>query len=141
MSAYLQLSGLLGIFVTTMTSIGCVDRVIVEEDPLGGFSSEEAMCQQYCEVLNTCGYYGWDRCHGECNHPHETWPWLTGDCLDLRREAFVCVAGYTCDQYDRRGEEGDPCLEELYNWEAAGYECFGQYLESDGWQGGSSSGE
>ena len=28
-----------------------------------------------------------------------------------------------------------------YNWEAAGYERFGQYLESDGWQGGSSSGQ
>ena len=132
-------SRLFGLTILTTLTLGCVDRVIVEEDPLGGFVSEEAMCQQYCEVLNTCGSYGWGRCLGECIRPHEKWPWLTDECLGLRREAFVCVAGYTCDEYGRRGEEGDPCLDELYNWEAAGYECFGQYLESDGWQGGSGS--
>lgn len=135
-----RLFGLLGVVMMAASS-GCVERTIVEKDPLGGFVSEEAMCEQYCEVLDTCGSYGRARCLGECIHPHDKWPWLTDECLDLRRKAFVCVAGYaTCDEYDRRTREGDPCVEELYNWEAAGYECFGQYTETDGWQGSSSSG-
>lgn len=136
-----QVSVVLGVLMTMTVSIGCVDRTIVDAEPMDGFASEEAMCQRYCEVLDTCGYYGWERCIGECVYPHDKWPWLTDECLDLRREVFVCTAGYdTCDEYDRRSREGDPCLEKRYNWEAAGYECFGQYLESDGWQGGSSSG-
>jgi hypothetical protein len=134
-----RLFGLLGT-VIMMSSAGCVERVIVEEDPLGGFASEEAMCRRYCDVLDTCGYYDREVCLGECIRPHEKWPWLTDECLDLRREVFVCHAGYdTCDEYDRRSREGDPCLDEQYDWEAAGYECFGQYLESDGWQGSSGS--
>lgn len=134
-----MLLGLLGVVMTS--SAGCVDRVIVEEDPLGGFASEEAMCQQYCEVLDTCRSSHLEWCLGRCIHPRDTWPWLTDECLDLRRKAYVCVAGYdTCDEYDNRTREGDPCLDELYNWEAAGYECFGQYTETDGWQGSSSSG-
>jgi hypothetical protein len=136
----LELSALLGIAVMT-SSVSCVDRVIIEDDPLGGFASEEAMCQRYCEVLDTCGFYPWERCDLECNRPHEKWPWLTDECLALRRELFVCTASYdTCEEYSRPSNEGNSCLEERYNWEAAGYECFGQYLETDGWQGGSSSG-
>jgi hypothetical protein len=123
------------------SSAGCVDRVITKGDPLGGFSSEEAMCQQYCEVLDTCGHYDREWCLGDCIHPRDRWPWLTDECLDLRRKMIVCYAGYTCESYDNRGREGDPCVDEWYNWEAAGYECFGQYTESDGWQGGSSQGE
>ena len=138
MSSLLHRSGLLAAVMMALP-VGCVDRVIVDEDPLGGFASEEAMCQQYCEVLDTCGSYGWDRCLGECNHPHDKWPWLTDECLALRRKKFVCQAGYTCEDYDNRGREGDPCVDESYNWEAAGYECFGQYMETDGWQGSSNS--
>jgi hypothetical protein len=138
-SLFSKLARILGAAMVTST-VGCTDRVIVEEDPLGGIASEEAMCQRYCEVLNTCDSYGWDRCLGECNHPHNKWPWLTDECLDLRRTMIVCYAGYTCEDYGRRGREGDPCLDEQYNWEAAGYECFGQYLESEGWQASSSSG-
>jgi len=138
-----SLSRLLGLGILLMTStFGCTDRVSAEEDPLGGFASEEAMCQQYCEVITTCGtYYTWDRCDLECNRPRDKWPWLTDECLDLRRKMFVCKARYTCEDYDNRGREGDPCVDESYNWEAAGYECFGQYLESDGWQESSSSGQ
>ena len=141
MATCLELSGLLAVIVMAAPSIGCVDRTIVEEDPLGGFASEEEMCQRYCEVLDTCGYYDRETCLDECIRPHDKWPWLTDECLALRREVFVCQAGYdTCDEYDRRSREGDPCLAKQYDWEAAGYECFGQYLESDGWQGSSSSG-
>lgn len=141
MSAYLDLSGLLGVVVFTMSPLGCVDRVIVEEDPLGGFVSEEAMCQQYCEVLHTCGRQDRAYCLGNCLRPHDRWPWLTDECLDLRRKMIVCYTRYTCEDYDNRGREGDPCVDESYNWEAGNYECFGQYLESDGWQGSSSSGQ
>ena len=141
MSAYFQLSGLLGVCVTMTVSIACVDRVIVERDPLGGFASEEALCDRYCEVLNTCGYQNLVYCLGNCINPRDRWPFLSDECLDLRREMIVCYAGYTCEDYDHRGREGDPCVEEGYNWEAAGYECFGQYTETDGWQGGSSQGE
>jgi hypothetical protein len=123
----------------TTSMFGCVERVIVEEDPLGGFASEEAMCQRYCEVVTTCGtQYTWDRCDLVCNRPREKWPWLTDECLALRRELFVCRAGQSCEEYDKIGPE-DLCFDEWYDWEAAGYECFGQYLETDGWQGSSSS--
>lgn len=119
----------------TLSSVNCVDRVITEEDPLGGFPSEEALCEQYCEVLSTCGVNDRSWCIEDCINPHERWPWLTEECLSLRREMFVCYAGYSCDEYDRRGREGDRCLDEWYNLEAANYECFGQYTETDGWQG------
>lgn len=143
MPASYPLPGLLGLIVVTITtSSGCVDRVIVEEDPLGGFVSHEAMCREYCEIEVTCGtYYDWERCDLECNRPREKWPWLTDECIDLYGEMLVCRAGYdTCEEYDPRTREGDPCLNQQYNWEAAGYECFGQHMETDGWQGGSSSG-
>lgn len=118
-----------------LSSTNCVDRVITEEDPLGGFQSEEALCRQYCEVLSVCGFYNRETCLGECIDPHEKWPWLTDECLSLRREMLVCTAGYSCEDYQGRGREGDPCIDEWYEWEAAGYECFGQYTETDGWQG------
>ena len=45
------------------SSTGCTDRVIMEAAPLSGLPSEEAICQQYCEVITTCEtYYTWERC-------------------------------------------------------------------------------
>ena len=112
----------------------CVERVIVEEDVLGGFSSEEELCQQYCDMRAVCGHFVRHVCLDECIRPREKWPWLTDECLDLRRDMLVCFAGYSCGEYGGRGRAGDPCLDEFYNWEAANYECFGQYTETDGWQ-------
>lgn len=95
MSVHLQILGLLGMLMTMTASTGCVDRVIVEEDPLGGFVSEEAMCEQYCDVLDTCGYYDREYCLGNCTR-------ASTSCTTGRPRA-TSVSGNTRSRTDGRG--------------------------------------
>jgi hypothetical protein len=78
--------------------VACVERPIIEQEPL----TLEEHCELFCEAQVECSNarFSRDPCFGPCFYLREQRPWESEGCYDRQRAYETCIVERGCAGWD-----------------------------------------
>lgn len=93
---------------------GCTERLIEERYDLSNATDLARMCEDSCSVVNCDPEGGLNlQCLENCVDLEQKRPWMEPWCVDIVRDAQVCIAALSCSEFQQRGTREYLCFDEL----------------------------